>query len=150
MCWCAVLVAISTWCSALRLSSLIWSQTCLKTCVNACAGRSTSCKRWCMKQSWSTYRRRGRKTASVITMSGLSDACQMDISYVHPCAHQWRNNQRESTCEHGHGGRPRRNCKCLHLLMHACPCRSFGWLSFTDQTLNTCYPLWPLVFFAVE
>lgn len=37
-----------------------------------------------------------------------------------------------------------------HLFMHACPCHSFGWLSFTDQTLNTCYPLWLLVFFAGE
>lgn len=40
--------------------------------------------------------------------------------------------------------------KYLHLLMHACPCHSFGWLSFTQQVLNTCYPLWLLFFFAGE
>lgn len=40
--------------------------------------------------------------------------------------------------------------KYLHLLMHACSCHSFRWLSFTDQTLSTCYPLWLLVFFAGE
>lgn len=72
----------------------------------------------------------------------------MDISNAHPCTHQWINaraHRNTGTVEDRAG-----TAKYLHLLMHACPCHSFGWLSFTQQVLNTCYPLWLLVFFAGE
>ena len=64
--------SLSTWCSGSSPSSRTWSRTCPRACVTAWGGRSTWCRRWCTRPSWSTCRRSARRTDGGITTSGLS------------------------------------------------------------------------------